>query len=83
MSDTGMRRECDQLDVDIVLRLNAKGEAVRVEDRYGKPLEAADIQKEPIQGTVKALEPMVLITTQVNPTCTWVYIGGRYYRICK
>ncbi len=83
MSEPAMKRECDQLDVDIVVRLNASGEAVRVEDRYGKPLEPADIQKEPMQGTVQALQPMILITTQINPTCTWVCIGGQYYRICK
>jgi hypothetical protein len=83
MSEIAMKRECDKLEVDIVLRLNASGEAVRVEDRYGKPLEPADIKEEPIQGTVKALEPIILITTQINPTCTWVCIGGRYYKICK
>lgn len=73
----------DNSEVDIVLKLNAKGEAVQVEDGKGNVLKPVDIVEQPIQGTVKALEPIILITAQYNPTCTWVRVGRTYYRKCE
>jgi hypothetical protein len=75
----------DNSEVVIVLKLNAKGEAVQVEDAEGNTLKCLnedDIAKQPIQGTVKALEPIILITTQYNPTCTWIKVGRSYYMKC-
>lgn len=77
-----LKRACDKLPADIVLRLNLNGEAVSVEDRYGNSLPEVDVNKEPIQGTVLALESPIFITTKVNPTCFWIILGGHYYRIC-
>ena len=76
----------DDPKVDIVLKLNAKGEAVQVEDGEGnaiKPLTEAEIAEKPIQGTVKALESSILITAQYNPTCTWIRVGRSYYMKCS
>lgn len=73
----------DNSEVAIVLKLNAKGEAVQVEDAEGNVLKPVDIAAHPIQGTVKALEPIVLITAQYNPTCIWIRVGRTYYMICS
>jgi hypothetical protein len=76
----------DNPEVAIVLKLNAKGEAVQVEDGEGNALKCLtedDIAKQPIQGTVKALESIILITAQYNPTCTWIRVGRSYYMKCS
>ncbi|MGD2073977.1 MAG: hypothetical protein PVI91_10320 [Gammaproteobacteria bacterium] len=82
MSAVPKNRATDKFDVAVVVRLNADGNAVQVEDRYGTPLNPVDTYKDPVQGTVKALTSMVLMTTHASPDCTWYYINGKWYKVC-
>jgi hypothetical protein len=66
----------------MVVRLNADGKAVQVEDRNGNALAPVDITKNPIQGTVKSMTSMVLMTTSASPDCTWYYNEGVWWRYC-
>ena len=76
-----LKRECDQWPVDIVLMLNAKGEAVSVEDNIGNKL--SPVPPTDISGDVQSLEAATIITTKINPTCTWICIGGSCYKVCR
>lgn len=74
--------------------LNEKGEAVSVKDYDGNEIKPLNSPGDDANtGRIKNMSPMALIEAEpahksvgsaaTMRRCYWVYIGGKYYLICK
>jgi hypothetical protein len=78
----------------VQIRLNAKGDAVSVEDSNGKNIKGINSPDEGEgTGRIKKMAPISFVECEsahksvgsaaAMTRCYWVFIGGKYYLICR